>query len=392
MLNNCGMTKGDYMKRAALFLLLTTFFCQYANAGCDMCIKAAAEIANAQMTASINATTAAVNANVAATNALNASVQATNVGIQASIEYNNNLLLQGMDASTNRIEISIQQNTKASERSTEHIVKTVVNTIKEVMVAEEVDKNNRTYSAELAQPLSGDIGANRAPLLKKGMVQSSQVWKQMTKNMHDWNNNTDDVDQAGNDIKKAVLLTQPDEVWDPQPLLTKRQLTLDESKNQQKLLTMIANPVPLKSTTDSELSSNPAAAEYEFKRRIYNTKIEMAHAVLASSIVDRHPLIPISTDDWQKGYVTSVPDPETGSTSMLSLLESETIGKISSDGWYLDVKTKTEAGVLRELVYQQAINNVQLTRLIEDDEQELMLLSLLLGLELEKNKPRVPNK
>lgn len=380
------------MKRVSLFLLLATFCCQYANAGCDMCIKAAAEIANAQMTASINATTAAVNANVAATNALNASVQATNAGLQASIEYNGNLLRQALDASTNRIEISIQQNTKASERATEHIAKTLVNTFKEVRVAEEIDKNNRTYSTELAQPLSGDIGANRAPLLKKGMVQSSQVWKQMTKNMHDWNNDTSDVDQAGNDIKKAVLLTQPDEVWDPQPLLTKNQLTLEESKNQQKLITMLTNPVPLKSTTDSELSSNPAAAEYEFKRRIYNAKVEVAHSVLAKSIADRHPLIPISADDWQKGYVTSVPDPETGNTSMLSMLESETIGKISSDGWYLDIKTKTEAGVLRESVYQQVINNLLLTKQIEDEEQKLMLLSLILSSELEKTKPRVPNR
>jgi len=178
------------------------------NAGCDTCIQAAAQTANTNMTAAINSVTSSVQANVSATQALNASVQAVNASLQATINLNTQQLLQGLDASTNRIELSIQQNTKTVERMTDHTVKSMVKALKDVRIAEEVDENNKIYSDTLAQPLSGEIGANRAPLLKQGIVQSNQIWRQMAEDMHEWNNNTTDVNQAGKGMKKAVLLTE----------------------------------------------------------------------------------------------------------------------------------------------------------------------------------------
>lgn len=380
------------LKKASIPLVVSILmFSKGANAGCDPCIQAAAQSANAQMTAAINAVTTSVQANVSATQALNASVQAVNASLQATINLNTQQLLQGLDASTNRIELSIQQNTKTVERMTDHTVKSMVKALKDVRVAEEVDENNKVYSDTLAQPLSGEIGANRAPLLKQGIVQSDQVWRQMADDMYEWNNNTTDVNQAGKGMKKAVLLTEGSDVWSPVPLITKRQITPAESVNMQKLLTMLVNPIPLPSATDEQMASSPKAAEYEFDRRLLNAKLGLAHSVLAKSIADKQPLIPISTDDWQKGYVMAEPDAN-GKVSVLSMLESETVGRLGSEGWYQDVKTKTPAGILREQVYQQAVNNQLLLRLVEQDEQKLTMLALMAISELEKTRPAPPVK
>lgn len=375
-----------------LYAMLSVVFVSTSNmarAGCDLCIQAAAESANAEMTVAIETVTASVQANVYATKALNTSLQAVNTSLQATLNLNTQQLLQGLSASTNRIELSIQQTSKTVERMTDHTVKSMVSALKEVRVAEEVDENNKIYSDELAHPLSGEIGANRAPLLKQGIVQSSQIWRQMAEDMNAWNNNTDDVDQAGRGIKKALLLTEEDDVWSPVSLVTQRQITTDESLNLQKLLTMLVNPIPLSSATDEQMASSSKASEYEFQRRIINAKLGLAHSVLAKSIADKLPLIPISETDWQKGYVMAEPD-ENGKVSMMSMLESETIGRLGSEGWYQDVKTRTPAGILREQVYQQAINNQLLLRLVDQEEQKLSMMALLAISEIEKSKPIPP--
>jgi hypothetical protein len=379
---------GLLKKSSIPFMVSILIFSKVANAGCDPCIQAAAQSANAQMTAAINTVTTSVQANISATQALNASVQAVNASLQATISLNTQQLLQGLDASTNRIELSIQQSTKTVERMTDHTVKSMVKALKDVRVAEAVDANNKTYSDALAQPLSGEIGANRAPLLKQGIIQSNQMWRQMTDDMHEWNN-TEDVNQAGRGMKKAVLLTEESDVWNPVALITNRQITPEESVNMQKLLTMLVNPIPLPSATDEQMASSPKAAEYEFDRRLLNAKLGLAHSVLAKGIADKQPLIPISTDDWQKGYVMAEPD-DNGKVSVLSMLESETVGRLGSEGWYQDVKTKTSAGILREQVYQQAVNNQLLLRLVEQDEQKLTMLALMAISELEKTRPIPP--
>lgn len=378
-------------RKSCFAAVLLALYNPVAHAGCDPCIQAAAQSANATMTSSINAVTTSVQANVSATQALNTAIQAVNTSLQTAINLNTQQILQGLSASTNRIELSIQQNTKTVERMTDHTVKSLVKALKDVRVAEEVDENNKTYSDALAQPLSGEIGANRAPLLKAGLVQSQQVWRQIADDMHEWSNNTTDVDQAGSGMKKAMLLTEGDDVWNPVPLVSEKQLTRDQSLNMQRLLTMMVNPVPLPAASEEQLASSPKASEYEFDRKLLNAKLGLAHSVLAKSIADKQPLIPMSTNDWQQGYVMAEPD-SNGNVSILSMLESETIGKLSSEGWYQDIKTKTEAGILREQVYQQAINNHMLLRLVEQEEEKLTMLSLLAISSLEKSKPVPPKR
>jgi hypothetical protein len=96
----------------------------------------------------------------------------------------------------------------------------------------------------------------------------------------------------------------------------------------------------------------------------------------------------MSAADWQKGYVMATPDAD-GKVSLMSMLESEAVGRLGSERWYQDIKTKTPSGILREQVYKQAVSNQMLLRSAEKEERELLMLALLAISEIEKSKPQL---
>lgn len=372
------------MKRIAISLA----FCLQINnvfAGCDPCIQAAAQTTSTQMSTSIQNVTASVQGNVSATQALNASIQATDAAWQAVVNLNSTNYLQGLDAATSRIELSQSQLLKVIENLADHEVQSITKIFEQLYNAEQKSVTERMLRPELAQPMSGEIGANRAALLKKGIVQKDQRWKQMDINFAQWSNNTATVDSAGNSITTSMLLTEDPEVFDPTPLLTKNVISEDESLNMQKLITLLANPVPEKRISDDELVTNPNAEKLELERKLRNSKRAIAFSVLSKGIAEREAVIPISEDDWLLGYTIASPD-NNGNTSYRDFLESETVGRLSSEGWYQDIKTKTETGVVREQVYQQALNNHLLFKSLQQEEQQLLLLAILAAEENNKKE------
>lgn len=146
----------EALKRASHFVcvILVALSSQAQATSCDPCIQAAANGAEFTMVSAINTGVTSVQANEAATKALNSAIQATDTAILATLNLNTQQLLQGLSASTNRVELSVQQTSKAVERMTDHTVKSMVSALKQVRVAEEVDENNKAYSGVLAQPLS----------------------------------------------------------------------------------------------------------------------------------------------------------------------------------------------------------------------------------------------
>lgn len=360
-----------------LFLLLVILFhVESTFAGCDPCIQAAAQTTSTQMTTSIQNVTASVQANVSATQALNASIQATDAAWQAAINLNSTNYLQGLDASTSRIELSQSQLLKTVENLADHEVQSIAKIFEQLYNAEQKAVTERMLRPELAQPMSGEIGANRAALLKQGIVQKDQQWRQMDINFAQWSDNTETVDSAGGSITTSMLLTEDPDVFDPTPLLTKNVITENESLNMQKLITLLANPVPEKRISDDELATNPKAAQLELERKLRIAKRAIAFSVLSKGVAEREAVIPISEDDWLLGYTIAAPD-NNGNTSYRDFLESETVGRLTSEGWYQDIKTKTEAGVLREQVYQQALNNHLLFKSLQQEEQQLLLLAII---------------
>lgn len=363
----------------ARFIVAVAFLLQSTVAwagGCDPCIQTATQTANSQMTGSINNATASVQANVSATQALNASIQATDAAWQAAIQLNSMNYLQALDAATSRVELTQSQLLKTEENLADHEVQSIAKMFEELYNAQQAADAEKMLRPELAQPMSGDIGANRAPLLKQGMVQAEQRWRKMDENFATWSETTETVNSAGESITTAMLLTEEEEVFDVTPLLTSDSLTETQSLDLQKLLTLLINPVPEKKMTDEQMASDPKAAQKELERKLRNAKLTMAFSVLARGLSEREAVIPISQADWQQGYTTARPNAE-GKTSYREFIESETVGRMASEGWYQDIKVKTDAGVLREQVYQQAMNNHLLYKSIQQEEQQLLLLAII---------------
>lgn len=371
------------MNRSIVFMIL----CACVNnvfAGCDACMQAAAQSASSQMTTSISNVTASVQANVTSTQALNASVQATDAAWQAAINLNSTNYLQGLDASTSRIEGVITQLIKAEVNLSDHEVTSISDIFKQLFNAEQKTITERMLRQEFAQTMSGEIGANRAPLLKQGLVRRDQQWRQMDINFAQWSDNTTTVDSAGKAITTSMLLTEGDDVFDPTPLLTKNVISEPESLNMQKLITLLANPIPEKKMSDNALASNPKAPQQELERKLRNAKRSIAFSALSKGLSEREAVIPISENDWLQGYTSARPDTN-GMTSYREFIESETVGRLTSEGWFEDIKTKTEAGVLREQVYQQAINNHLLYESLLQEEHQLLLLAIIAS--EENNRP-----
>ena len=357
-----------------------------ATGGCDLCIKAAAEAAAAQIQAAVNVTNAAVEANVAATQALNTTVQASTATLQSLIQINSQQYLSGLSAATHKIELAIQQNTETGNRLTDHLVTSLVTLFKQLHLAEQVDNNNKTYHPKMAQPVSGDIGANRASLLKQSFVQTKQIFAQMVADMRVYSNDTDDVNTAGGSIKVGALLAEKDQVFDPLPFLLQDRLSDEESLNFQRLLTIMFNPVPLKAATAEQMASDPNAVAYELDRQLHNVKTGMAHAVFADMVAAKSATLPMSTTDWQQGYVNITPD-ENGNVSQAEFIKAEAEGRLLSEGWFLNVKSMSEAGILREQVYQQSINNYLLVEQLKQQKSALLLQALQQIQTLKSDRP-----
>jgi hypothetical protein len=368
-------------------LLVFSVCSSYAwTGGCDICITKAVIKANAQLQAAVNATNVAVEANVAATQALETTVTTSTAALQSLIEINTQQYLAGLSAATNKIELTIQGSIETDSRLTDHLVTSLVTLFKQLQLAEQVDKNNKTYHPQLAQPMSGDIGANRAPLLKQSFVQTQQIFAKMVADMQLYSNNTTDVDTAGGSIKSGVLLAEDAAVFDPLPFLLEERLSDEQSLRFQRLLTILFNPVPLKAATPDEMASSPAAVEYELNRKLHNVKTGLAHSVFADMLAQKSATLPLSEADWQQGYVNVIPD-ESGNISQAEFIRAETEGRLLSEGWFLNIKSMSSAGVLREQVYQQAMNNYLLAEQLKNDRQTLLLEALQQVQTLKTNRP-----
>jgi hypothetical protein len=375
-------------KLTFIFISLILFAKQSIAGGCDPCVQAAVQASSTTIVAALNGTAVAAQVNVTATKALTQAISASSSAITTILTNSSSQTLSGMSASTNKIELAILQNTKTIERMGDHTTKTIVDAIKKILVAEEIEENNRTFGKGIAHPMSGDIGANRAALLKEGVVQGEQMWSEMSKNMNDWNNNAVNDVVAGSNFGTELFIAEPDSVWSPVPFISKRQITSEESLNAQKLLTLLVNPTPTRAKTQEELSTDRSAVKAELNRKLKNAKFGIVHAVMAKTLVDKTPTIPMSINDWQMGYTIAEPDAISGKVSMSNFLESETSGRLSSAGWYQDIKTKTEAGLLREQLFQQAITNKLYLSLLEKERHELILTALITLEDLKDNRPK----
>ena len=98
-------------------------------------------------------------------------------------------------------------------------------------------------------------------------------------------------------------------------------------------------------------------------------KKSAAYRALASEVINKAALL--SIDGWDIGYtqVTALD----GKTSIEEFIASETERKLVSEDWHLDVKTKSDTGLIREQINQMNITNFLLNEIIKQERLSLAM-------------------
>lgn len=160
-----------------------------------------------------------------------------------------------------------------------------------------------------------------------------------------------------------LLSSKDEETWNPTPLLTKRTLTEDEVKQS---VFMIRHLFKLTPGTDR---SDP-------EENIKNAKSEMLHSIMTSILADKMPLIEAS--DWKDIAWSGLADdgaPDK-TVSEEALLFSEVYGRVGTKIWLDDIARMNEVGVLRERISMQAMRNLMLHKLIEQERNRTIIESI----------------
>lgn len=296
-----------------------------------------------------------------ALNQLNTAHQNLSDAVQDSIDSMNDIgsdvgdalldqnedLLNGLSASTNKIELANNQASKAIERNTDHLVKSFILALKESEVSRSVAENNRIYG-DMAQPVSGEIGTNSAEIIKQLLVQSEQLIEGSSKGFIEYisdANNTKSGGGAGQ--HRAVSLKDLDEFSQLSKMLTEETLEESDFKNLQQLVSLAVSRYPL-----SNKSNDPQFLEYELERKRYISSLEIIYASFIKSAVMRAGLVSGADQNYYQSWKQNAD----GKISLNSYYKSEVNGRLTDPEWWGAVMRLNSAGLEREKTYQNAIS------------------------------------
>ena len=330
--------------------------------GCDACVQGIVNSATSQMQTGLNQVISSAQAAEQAMGSLSNTVDSVNTSLETVLDFNLREMLSAIDASSKAVSLSVEANTATMVSTNDALVAALNEGFKNMLTAENDQRTYLTYDTVIAQPVAGDIGANRAVYLKEGVVVIGQEREAVLKEFREWNRSSS---AAGTkNLKRFLVSANDDSVFDPSELMGNRSINVNDSLDAQKLLSILVNPFP---------NPQPMEDVARMKHEINNTHLEYAHSVLVDNLLmPNRAVIPLSTDTWGQGYVNVSPNPD-GNVSLNQFIESETMGPLISEKWYEEKKINTNAGLLREMVYSQKMENYLLLRQLKLAEQALTM-------------------
>jgi len=362
------------MKKIIAMLLVVTLTFQPVYAWVPCMIFCDAGCGGAALTAfgvSINsAMQTQISANQDLLSVINDSTQSVvDLGTNLSDEWtsSNMDITSAMDARTNKIELAQSIGLKNREYTTDAENQSLVNAFKEKYIAEVVSTNNSMFSNQ-SMPESVEVGVLASGEIKKTYIKSHQLVRENATNQNIY---ADELSAGDLAFSVNARLSTGDDVYASAITICEHTLSNEEIKNMQALITYVTNPNPLPIIPDSQLFSSNAHS-YELARRIYNSKTLYISSI-ANEIISGKAQF--SNPDWVQSFVH-----RTSTEPHLSLNEtfgSLINGRISSEGWNLDIKLLNETGLQRELTYLQAEENALLFMLSQKREWRNQLYSLL---------------
>lgn len=340
------------------------------KASCDACAKAALDAASSAISSSVGATTNVVTANGQAIEAMNTSVKAGTETLVSSLKLLNQKELTALDGVAKTISLTLERISEEQVRSTDHLIQSIKQIEQDLRTADLAIENSKLIGPR-AQTLSGDINTARAHDLMRGFAGRKELKRLYGENMTNWLEGASSYESASAEV--AVLLSK-DEFWNILPLLQKDVLTNEEANNIHILLQLLIDPKPLKKASANQLAEGEAAINQELMRLRKNAVSRVSHDILTNVLADKAPIIP-TNESWLKSYF-SLETGDEGHISFNQFYEAETIGKLLSPDWFLDIKSRTEAGLLREQIYQTNTSNALLAEILKAERNETKLLSL----------------
>jgi hypothetical protein len=276
-------------------------------------------------------------------------------------------ILSALDARTSKIELAQTTQIKGREYSTDALTKVFTQALREKYLAEKVSENNRIFS-ETAMPETGEIGANAATPIKEAYFKLHQHAEEVATIQKQF---AEEITPGDSSFAVNARLTSSDDVYKGHLLVCEKTLSNDELNQIQTLVTYISNPKPLPVLGNAELSSS-GGQKYELKRRVYNAKSQMVSAIVNEVVAHRAQF---ASPDIVRSYVSrSSSEPE---LSLNEAFDSLIVGRVSSDGWYLNIKILNEVGLQREMTYLKAEENVLLYMLSQRREWRNQLLAAI---------------
>ncbi len=279
----------------------------------------------------------------------------------------NQAVLSALDARTNRIELAQIQNQKTKSRLTDHKLSTLVNTLKESLDAKNIEGNSQIIANKISQPETGNVGANSTAERRIGFEKSRKLVSEIAATRAVYKNQYQEHDQT---MALQLKLTKPDEIFNPTDLVLKDTLSNDALNNLEELLSYLSFSKPLSVLPENKRASHKAS-QYELDRRNYNATITWIETIVDKNLARKAQFIDPS---WAQSYVhrSSTESNMSFNESIAALID----GRVTADGWYLNLSTMTTIGLQRELTYLKAEENLLHFLSIEQAEMRNQLLAL----------------
>lgn len=317
-------------------------------------------------------------------NQLNSAYQNLTSAAQDAIDSMNNLgtdvndallqqnqdLLDGLSASTNKIELANVQASKSIERNTDHTVKSFVLALKEIEIARAASENNRFFG-DMAQPISGETGADQASAVKRIYVQTNQLLEETTEGFLEYIEDSNGTRSgAGTGQHRMLSLKGLSDFNNLSRLLTASTLDEQDFQGLQTLVGLSVSRYPLPKKDDS-----PRYLDYELERKRYIAMLGIAYHSLILPATTR-----AGVDDgaWAKYYQDVNVNAE-GKVGLEGFYEAEINGKLSDPEWWGSVLRLNPAGLEREKTYQAALSLQMKDRLGELSQTSNELMAILLA-------------
>lgn len=271
-----------------------------------------------------------------------------NMGLDVSDALNtqNNDMLEGLSASSTRLELATTAATKSLERNTDHTVSSLVTALRQQGIGKAAAENQLIIGQQ-SQPVSGDTGTELALTFHKLGAQMSQAFAAAVAGFANYlNDGNNTVTSAGKGQHAALSLKALDTFDRADFLLTKSVLNDEEFQAMQILMGLMVARAPLPK------GDLPDETNYELSRRRYTTMMAIAFSGLLQPALARKG---IDKGDWV-GYYQDLLRNDGGEAGLAALYRADILGRVTDPEWWGSIRRLPPAGLERESTYQTAMS------------------------------------